>query len=746
MCTHMRKEKVYMRKKYLLLLPFLTFAMSTAACNNANVDPTPSTVAVTGVKLDQSSITLDVGDTKQLKATVEPENATDKTVSWTVGDSSIASVRDGLVSALAKGSTVVTVTASTFTAQCNVTVNEKAVAPTLSSITVTGYKERYELNEALSIVVKAQYSDRTEKTLAASEYQVTGFDSSTAGSKTVVVSYQGKQQTFTVEVVRPAEKVIASIAIAQEPTKKEYQLNQTLDLRGLKVVATYTDGTSAEIFNYGNSPLDSSTPGEKTITISAGEKTATFKVTVIAPVVTLNSIAVTHQPTKTTYVVGEVFSKDGLEVTAKYSDNSTQVVTQYTLSTPDMSAAGTKTITVTYQDKTTTFSILVKNEEAPVLQGINIDTTNVKKAFVTNETFEYTGLVVTAKYNKGSDQVLNPGDYQVSTPDMTSAGTKTVTVTYQNKNATYQITVSEPEPELLSIILDSSAVKKSYYVNDQLDLTGLIVKAHYDKGEDVVLNDSQYNVEAVDMSTAGTKTVVISYQRQRNSFEIQVAVKPVIGIKSIAVTQMPNKVNYVEGEQFDPTGLVITATYTNDTTAPLGEDDYQLSSPNMATAGEKTIEVAAANGMTTSFKITVVAAAPVLQSLILVTDEVKKAYYVNDTLDLDGLVVKAHYDKGDDVVLQREQYEVQTPDMTSTGKKDVVISYQNKQQSFEITVSEQPEVTPDYVLHYKKGAANWTDAQMIVNPANENEYMLANEIQFDVDDQLVFHMTGVKEF
>ena len=98
-----------MKKKYLLLLPFLTFAMSAAACDNASSDSTPSTVDVTGIKLDQSSITLDVGDTKQLKATVEPENATDKTVSWTVGDGTIASVRDGLVSAIAKGSTVVTV-------------------------------------------------------------------------------------------------------------------------------------------------------------------------------------------------------------------------------------------------------------------------------------------------------------------------------------------------------------------------------------------------------------------------------------------------------------------------------------------------------------------------------------------------------------------------------------------------------------------------------------------------------------
>ncbi|MCR4911933.1 MAG: bacterial Ig-like domain-containing protein [Bacilli bacterium] len=676
----MRKEKVYMKKKYLLLLPFLTFAMSAAACNNANVDPTPSTVAVTGVKLDQSSITLDVGDTKQLKATVEPENATDKTVSWTVGDSSIASVRDGLVSALAKGSTVVTVIASTFTAQCNVTVNEKAVAPTLSSITVTGYKERYELNEALSIVVKAQYSDRTEKTLAASEYQVTGFDSSTAGSKTVVVSYQGKQQIFTVEVVRPAEKVIASIAIAQEPTKKEYQLNQTLDLRGLKVVATYTDGTSAEIFNYGNSPLDSSTPGEKTITISAGEKTATFKVTVIAPAV--QNISITHEVNKKKYTVGDIFDKTGLEVTAYYSNGTSAVVTNYQISNPDMSSAGTKEITVTYEQKTVKFSIVV--ETAPVLQDIELNTTNVKKTFFVGETFVSTGLVVTAKYDKGGNKNVPLAQCSISNPDMSSAGEKIITVSFENKSKTYTINVNNPVIE--SITIDTTNVDKKFFVGEVFNSNGLIVKAKYNDNSERTLTDDEYNVSEPDMSSAGTKIITVSFDGQSKTYQISVTA---VSVSSIAVTHAPNKTTYEIGEELVIDGLVVTATNTDSSTQAV--TGYELSGFDSSTAGTKTVTVTYQT-KTATFDVTVLAT-PVLQSIELNTENVKKEFANGETFTYEGLVVTAKYDRGSDKNVPLNECQITgAEDMSSAGEKTIIVTYQNKTDNYKITVGEPAPV------------------------------------------------------
>lgn len=98
---------------------------------NKSTTPTPQpdpTISVTGVELDESGISLDIGQTKQLKVTVKPTNATDKSVSWRSGDATIATVNaQGIVEAKAAGETkiIVTTNEKAFTAECNVKVNAK---------------------------------------------------------------------------------------------------------------------------------------------------------------------------------------------------------------------------------------------------------------------------------------------------------------------------------------------------------------------------------------------------------------------------------------------------------------------------------------------------------------------------------------------------------------------------------------------------------------------------------------------
>ena len=81
---------------------------------------------------------------------------------------------------------------------------------------------------------------------------------------------------------------------------------------------------------------------------------------------------------------------------------------------------------------------------ACALTGITLNTNGVKTAFTNEEDFSYDGLSVTAAYNNCASRTITPTG--VSTPDMTTAGTKTVTVTYTEngttKTATYQITVT----------------------------------------------------------------------------------------------------------------------------------------------------------------------------------------------------------------------------------------------------------------------------------------------------------------
>ena len=102
----------------------------TAKCT---LTVTAKQIPVTGVTLDKSTLSLEVGSTATLNATVAPSNASYKAVSFTSSDDAIATVDDdGLVTAVAAGSadiTVVSIADGSKTAVCTLTVTEPAVEP-----------------------------------------------------------------------------------------------------------------------------------------------------------------------------------------------------------------------------------------------------------------------------------------------------------------------------------------------------------------------------------------------------------------------------------------------------------------------------------------------------------------------------------------------------------------------------------------------------------------------------------------
>ena len=93
----------------------------TATCA---VTVTAATVSVSGVTLNKTALSLTVGDTETLTATITPDNATNKNVTWSSDTPSVASVNNGVVTAVAPGTATITATTvdGGFTATCTVTV------------------------------------------------------------------------------------------------------------------------------------------------------------------------------------------------------------------------------------------------------------------------------------------------------------------------------------------------------------------------------------------------------------------------------------------------------------------------------------------------------------------------------------------------------------------------------------------------------------------------------------------------
>ena len=178
--------------------------------------------------------------------------------------------------------------------------------------------------DGLSLSVTDNYG---ETYIVTDGYQVSGFDSATAGEKTVTVTYKGFTATFTVTV---NEAALTSIAINSLPSKLTYEIGESLDTAGLSLTLKYSDGSATTVTEgFTISGFDSATLGEKTVTVSYGGQSTTFTVTVMAPepVVTEIDFSTGNAWTENVYKKSDVNTSNPYVVTFEYFLASNATVT-----------------------------------------------------------------------------------------------------------------------------------------------------------------------------------------------------------------------------------------------------------------------------------------------------------------------------------------------------------------------------------------------------------------------------------
>lgn len=168
--------------------------------------------------------------------------------------------------------------------------------------------------------------------------------------------------TFTVH-----EIALDHIAITTPPSTTAYHYGDTFSKTGMVVTAYYDDETSDVLddTDYTVSPSEALTDSDTSVTINYTYNGITKTATQAITVSTLSSIAVTTQPIKIIYSVGDVFDPTGMIVTATWSDDTTSEITNYTYSPTIALSSGDTTITISYTiggvTKTTTQAIEFSN-------------------------------------------------------------------------------------------------------------------------------------------------------------------------------------------------------------------------------------------------------------------------------------------------------------------------------------------------------------------------------------------------
>jgi glucan-binding YG repeat protein len=353
------------------------------------------------------------------------------------------------------------------------------------------------------------------------------------------------------------------------------------------------------------------------------------------------------------------------------------------------------------------------------LEGLSI-TPPTKTEYEIGEELDLEGLAVTANYSDGSQQELAAGSYTVEGFDSETPGQKTVTVSYTEgdvtKTAEFTVTVKEKEDpdKTLTGITVTPPEKTQYEIGEPFDSTGLKVMAQYSDSTEAEVTD--YTVSEVDTCKAGEQKVTVTYKEQTAEFTILVKERVLTGIEVI----VPDKTDYLVGEDFDPAGMVVNAVYSNKVKEEVSSEDYTVEGFDSAEAGEKVITVTYKE-MTAEFAVNVKEETPepVLSKVVLTPPE-KTEYVVGETLDLTGLAVYAHYSDGSYTELTPEEYQITELDTTVPGIQYVTITYGEMTAEFMAVVTEapKPEVTkievkaPDKVT-YQVGETLDTEGMMV---------------------------------
>lgn len=235
----------------------------TATCA-VTVNP----ISVTGVTLDQSALPISVGGSAELKANVTPENATNKTVTWSSDNTAVATVdASGKVTAVAPGTATITVTTADGgkTANCTVTVTQPVNDVTLDKTTMDLF-----VGNGGTLTAKIQPDNASNKTV---DWTTSNAGVATVDANGKVTAVGAGKATITATAADGSEKkAVCEVTV----TAKTYTLTADPAAIGFGSVQTGYSQPAAQtvtVKNTGNQTLNLNQPAASNYEVGALSKT-----------------------------------------------------------------------------------------------------------------------------------------------------------------------------------------------------------------------------------------------------------------------------------------------------------------------------------------------------------------------------------------------------------------------------------------------------------------------------------------
>ena len=526
---------------------------------------------------------------------------------------------------------------------------------------------------------------------------VTGFDSTKENTKlTLTVSYTENGITKTTTYDVSVKDSVESISIKANPDKTEYNYGEDLDLTGATISVVKGSGTiEIPVTEDMVSGYDKEKLGEQTIKVTYGGEEATFKVTVkdyVKDIILVN-------PDKTEYQYGESLDLTGGSVQKVMASGAAVAAVpltddSVTLSTFNPNQSGIQTIKVTYEGKTKTFDVNVKDTITGIeLQGIP------ETKYKYGEDFKISNLKLNIHKLSG-DVTIPVTQDMIKGYEKNKLGSQVVKIEYEGQTIT---TINVEVIDYVQSVIITPPSKVEYNYGESLNLDGAkitkIMASNPSKPEEIIVTSSM--ISGYTSTKIGKQNVTITYVDDKTyTKDFVVTVKDTIS--EISLNDKDFKKIYKYGDNLDLSNLSINVKYNSGKTENIPVTTGMISGYNPQKLGDQELTITY-NEKSLKTSVTI---KDYIKDIKL-TPPTKNEYKINESLSLAGgsiTEVMASGVNGNTISLTKNM--VSGFDSTTPGIKKITVTYEGFSKIFEVAVINNVnhiEVIPPTKTNYKYG-------------------------------------------
>ena len=603
-------------------IKFTLFILVTLAVSCIKVS---SAISVTDVVLDPKTLTMTEGDCMTIIATISPSNATNRNLRWSSSDEMVASVADGKVTAHRAGKAVIVVSTEDggLTANCQVTVNSKAVR--VESVNLDRKDLALMVGESATLTDKnVRWTSTNTSVVSAMDGKVTALK---VGSATVKVTTQDGGRTASCRVT------VKSKAVSVESVRLDKK-DLTLTVGKSEVLTAMVSPSNATnrtvrwsssdetVASAVNGRVMAFKPGSTTVTVTTedGGLTASCQVTVKSNVVNVENVSLSK--TELTLTEGEIAT-----LTAVVSpSNATNKNVRWVSSNAAVASVeggkvtalkvGSATITVTTEDggKTANCQVSVNpkivNVESVSLDRTELTLTEGESTTLTAVVFPSNATDRNVRWSSSDATVASVVNGKVTA---LKAGSTIVTVTTEDggRTASCRVTVKSKVVNVESVSLNKSSV--AIIAGESVTLV-VTVSPSNATNKNVSWHSSDESVATVSNGRvtalkAGSAVITVTAEDGGKTAICQVSVKPkIVNVQSVSLNK--SSITLTEGESTTLTAVVSPSNATNKNVRWSSSDASVASVVNgkvtALKAGSSTIKVTTEDGgLTASCQVVV---------------------------------------------------------------------------------------------------------------------------------------------